>query len=66
MNYSIIYGSNGQDGQILKNQLKNKKIPIINISRKFIVIENIERKKLLNNYESIKLLQNYPIGYIYY
>tara|TARA_B100000989_G_scaffold295498_1_gene276726 strand:- start:19926 stop:20864 length:939 start_codon:yes stop_codon:yes gene_type:complete len=66
MNYSIIYGSNGQDGQILKNQLRTKKIPIINISREFIVIENIERKKLLNNYKSIKLLQNYPIGYIYY
>lgn len=66
MNYSIIYGSNGQDGQILKNQLRNRKFPIINITRKSIVIEDIDRKELPNTYESIKFLQNYQIGYIYY
>ena len=66
MNYSIIYGSNGQDGKILNNQLRKANMPVISISREYIIIEDRNKKKLENNYESIKLLSRYEIGNIYY
>ena len=41
-------------------------MPVISISREYIIIEDRNKKKLENNYESIKLLSRYEIGNIYY
>jgi len=66
--YSLIIGSEGQDGKILKTILQSKRLSTLEISRSGLRVEgsSISPFDLLNYVSVRSLLTQYPISRIYY